>query len=227
MENLGRLIAAFDLREVTLVGHDWGGAIGMGAAVAEPGRFARFVMANTAAFRSDRMPWRIRICRAPGLGRLAVQGMNGFVRAALTMATAHPAQLSAAVRAAYLAPYDCWRNRIAVYEFVADIPMSPRHPSYATLEAIERGLPMLRDRPMQLIWGMRDWCFTPRFLARWCELFPDAEVHPLEDAGHWVVEDATEDFVRCVRRFLTDAPAPAAPSPIATHTSSTDFDERN
>ena len=34
-----------------------------------------------------------------------------------------------------------------------------------TLVEIERGLPTLADRPVQLIWGMRDWCFTPAFLG--------------------------------------------------------------
>ncbi|MEZ6144691.1 MAG: alpha/beta fold hydrolase [Planctomycetaceae bacterium] len=51
--NLTRLIEHLDLREITLVGHDWGGCIGMGAAVEVPERFSRFVLANTAAFRSQ------------------------------------------------------------------------------------------------------------------------------------------------------------------------------
>ena len=47
-----------------------------------------------------------------------------------------------------------------------DIPLSPRHPSYAALAEIEAGLTQFRDRPVQIIWGMRDWCFTPHFLDR-------------------------------------------------------------
>ena len=38
--DLGQLIEKLDLRQITLVAHDWGGAIGMGAAVAAPERFA-------------------------------------------------------------------------------------------------------------------------------------------------------------------------------------------
>ena len=45
---------------ITLVAHDWGGAIGVGAALAEPDRFARFTLLNTAAFRSRQIPLRIR-----------------------------------------------------------------------------------------------------------------------------------------------------------------------
>src|SRR5690606_26005083 len=82
VDNLVRLIDALDLRDITLLAHDWGGAIGMGAAAARPQRFARFVLFNTAAFRSRRCPWRIRVCRTPVAGPLAVRGANAFLRAA-------------------------------------------------------------------------------------------------------------------------------------------------
>jgi len=52
--NLRRLVETLDLRNVTLVGHDWGGCIGMGAAGEIPDRFSRFVLLNTGAFRSNR-----------------------------------------------------------------------------------------------------------------------------------------------------------------------------
>ena len=202
VDNLRRLIEQLRLDHLTLLAHDWGGAIGLGAAVAEPSRFDRFVLFNTAAFRSQRIPWRIRICRTPLLGEWAVRGLNAFARAALTMAVAKRERMTPAVRAGLLAPYDTWRNRIALHRFVMDIPLSPGHPSYAALEAIEHRLAILADRPMMLVWGMQDWCFTPHFLERFLELFPAAEVHRLFDASHYVVEDAHEQIVPLVERFL-------------------------
>ena len=55
---------------------------------------------------------------------------------------------------------------------------------------------------MLLIWGEQDFCFTPEFRRGWMERFPDAEVHPLPDVGHWVMEDAHERVVPLVRDFL-------------------------
>jgi haloalkane dehalogenase len=123
------------------------------------------------------------------------------------MATEKPERLTPAVRAGLLAPYDNWANRIAIQRFVADIPFTPRHPTWQTLTEIESGLPRLADRPIQMIWGMRDWCFTPACLDRLLKSFPQAEVHRLEDAGHYVVEDAYERIVPLVEAFLnrTDA----------------------
>ena len=203
IDDLCQLIERLDLQAVTLVAHDWGGAIGMGAAVAMPQRFARFVLLNTAAFPSHRCPWRIRLCRAPVLGRLAVQGLNLFARSALMMAVHRRSSLSPAVRAGLLAPYDCWRHRTAIYQFVRDIPLHPGHPSYDSLARIEAGLASLAPMPLLLIWGMRDWCFTPHFLDQFRHRFPSAEVVRIEDAGHYVVEEAAEEILTHLRPFLS------------------------
>jgi cis-3-alkyl-4-acyloxetan-2-one decarboxylase len=198
--NLTRLIDELNLERITLVGHDWGGCIGMGAAVARPERFARFVLANTAAFRSQRIPLRIAVCRIPLLGKLAVRGFNAFAAAAQWMAVQK--RLPPAVRHGYLAPYDSWANRIATHEFVLDIPLGPSHRSYQTLINIEQGLAQFADHPILLIWGEQDWCFTTDFLAEWQQRFPTAQVERYPTANHYVFEDAREAMIERVRRFL-------------------------
>lgn len=207
-DNLAALIERLDLNDITLLVHDWGGAIGLGAAVRMPQRFARLVLFNTGAFPPPYVPLRIRVCRTPLLGKLAVQGGNLFARAALSMATARPGGLPPAVCEGLLAPYDTWSHRRAIYRFVCDIPFTMRHPTWRTLEQLEAKLPTLADRPVQLIWGMRDWCFRPECLERLQGIFPDAEVHRLADAGHYVIEDAQEQIVPLVERFLAQHPLP-------------------
>jgi haloalkane dehalogenase len=200
--DLGQLIETLDLRQITLVAHDWGGGIGMGAAVAMPERFKRFVLMNTAAFRAPSCPWQIRLCRIPLLGPAAVQGLNLFVRAALRTTTCKLERMTPAVKAGYLAPYDSWAHRVAVSQFAIDIPMSPKHPTYQTLVDIENGLGQFRRHPVCLIWGMRDWCFTPWFLDRFLEFFPQAETHRIADAAHYVVEDAHERIAPIIDAFI-------------------------
>lgn len=51
---------------------------------------------------------------------------------------------------------------------------------------------------------MRDWCFTPWFLDRFLEFFPNAEAHRIADAGHWVMEDACEEVIRIVEQFVEE-----------------------
>lgn len=211
IDNLVGLIDDLNLSEITMLGHDWGGAIGLGAALARPARFGRFVLFNTGAFPPPFFPWRIRVCRTPWLGRYALQGWNLFSRAALRMAVQDPSTLTPEVRQGLLAPYNSWEHRIAVYRFVQDIPQSPSHPTWKTLEGIEAGLSSLSDRPCQMIWGMRDWCFRPECLERFLQHFPQARVKRLPNAGHWVVEEAHAEIVECLHDFFATTEPVALP----------------
>jgi haloalkane dehalogenase len=198
--NVERLVDAVGLRRFSLGVHDWGGAIGMGLATRQPERVERLVVMNTAAFRSSRIPLRIALCRLPLLGPLGVRGLNGFARAATFMTTVRP--LRPDVKAGFLAPYGSWRDRIAVQRFVEDIPMRASHPSWDTLAQIEAGLVRLQDKPMLLVWGEKDWCFTPAFREEWQRRFPAAQALRIEDAGHYVLEDAAELAIPRVAAFL-------------------------
>ncbi len=200
--NLVELIEFLDLSHITLFAHDWGGAIGLNAVRACPERFERFVLFNTGSFPPPRVPRRIAVCRTPLLGTIALRGFNLFARAAQHMATCHPRGLHADVLAGLIAPYDSWSNRVAIQAFVSDIPLTRRHLTYTELEKLESFLPTVRDKPTQLIWGMRDWCFDKTCLERFRLLLPEAAVHRIDDAGHWVVEDAPDQIIQVVNEFL-------------------------
>lgn len=203
--NLERLVVALDLKRVTLVVHDWGGAIGMGLALRQPQRIARLVITNTAAFPDPRIPLRIRVCRTPVLGRFLVRRLNAF--SGLLPVFGAETRLAPEVRDGLLLPYDSYAHRVAVHRFVRDIPMSPSHASFPELARIEAGLAAFQDRPTCIVWGERDWCFTPRFREEWERRFPGARVHRIEAAGHLVLEDAPEEVELAVRAFLRETVA--------------------
>lgn len=206
IRRLRTVVESLDLHDITLFAHDWGGAIGMGCAGQIPDRFSRFVLMNTGAFRSRHIPLRIAVCRIPLLGTLGLQGLNLFSLAALKMAAEKP--LSQAVRTGLVAPYDSWANRVAVREFVRDIPMQPSHRSYQTLVQVEDGLQQFQQHPMLLIWGMKDWCFTPEFYNEFKQRFPQARTHPIPDAGHYIFEDAPQELLTQAQQFLQDTQSP-------------------
>ncbi len=108
------------------------------------------------------------------------------------------------MRAGYLAPYDTFENRIANLRFVQDIPMEATVESYSVVQNIENNLQQFKKLPIMIVWGMKDFCFTPHFLKRWHEIFPSAQVHEVEHAGHLVVEDACEKIIPWMRAFLNE-----------------------
>lgn len=201
IRNFEYFIEKKGLRDVTLVVHDWGGAIGMGYATRHPENVKRIVVTNTAAFRSDFIPFRINICRIPVFGDIAIRCFNAFAGAAVYMAVEKGERMNEKVKAGYLAPYGNYRDRIATLRFVQDIPMSPSHRSYGTLAAVEEKLGLLREKPMLIAWGARDFCFTVEFMKKWKKLFPAADTRNIPDAGHYLLEDAHELVIPWILNF--------------------------
>lgn len=196
IQNLTQLIKSLDISNITLVMHDWGGPIGMGYALRHPDKIKRIVLMNTVAFLSRDFPKRIYLCRIPLLAPLLVRGANLLIRTALKRGTVHP--LPKDVLEKYSSPYSNWHDRVAVLAFPQDIPLSPKHPSYNTLKYIGDNLHTLKDKPITLIWGTQDFCIHTGFLNTWQKIYPDATVHLLDNAAHFLLEDAPEQVINYI-----------------------------
>ena len=206
--DLGTLVEVLDLRDITLVVHDWGGMIGMAWAAQHPDRIAKLVVLNTAAFplpTGEPLPTSLLLARTRGLGALLVRGLNAFSRGAVRFCVIRR-PMPKAVAAGYLEPYDSWAHRIAVHRFVQDIPLGPTDRAYAIVRETADALPGLARKPMLIAWGMKDFVFGHRFLAEWERRFPQAAVHRFEDCGHFVLEDAGEELIPLLRDFVGASP---------------------
>lgn len=200
IKNVTRLLDHLEVEECYLIVHDWGGAIGAGWAVDNVNKLKGWVVLNTAAFTSPRIPWQINLCRLPLLGEWFIRAHNGFARPATRMAVC--CELNPSVAKGLLFPYNNWKNRVAVAGFVKDIPMRESHPSFERLKSIEDRLVSLKSKPMLLAWGMRDFCFDPGFLEEWQRRFPEARTQSFPRAGHYVLEDAETEVIPLINEFL-------------------------
>ncbi len=189
---------------ITLVLHDWGGMIGMAYAVRHPERIARLLILNTSAFhlpKTKPFPLRLRICRDTVLGTLLVRGLNAFsVCASIVGCKRNP--MSRELRTLYQLPYNSWKNRIATLRFVQDIPLSTGDRCYDLVSAISDGIGQFINLPMLILWGELDFVFDRHFLAEWRQRFPNAELQSFPDCGHYILEDAKDDVVPLISRFL-------------------------
>jgi len=199
ISNIESLVEHLNLKDITLVVHDWGGAIGFGLATRHPDLIKKIVILNTAAYTCDYIPPQINICRTPILGEAVIRSFNAFAGPATHMAVEKP--LSKNVKKGYLLPYNNYKNRIATAKFVTDIPMKRTHRSWKTLENIENKLSELTC-PKLVLWGRKDFCFNDYFLNRWKGIYPDATYKVFEEAGHYVIEDAGKDLINEMRSFI-------------------------
>jgi len=199
IENLCELVENLDLKNITLVVHDWGGPIGMGMAVRYPERIKQIVILNTAAFNSKDIPYRIALCKTPIIGELIIRSFNGFAYPATFMAVKTP--MKALVKKGYLLPYRNYKDRVAVNSFVKDIPLGPNHRTYEVMREIETKLKNLKC-PKLILWGEKDFCFNMKFFNRFREIYPDAEYVTYPNAGHYVIEDAKNETLTRVKEFM-------------------------
>ncbi len=203
-DNLEKFVKERKLDQFSIVMHDWGGAIGFGLIQRMPEKIAKIVVHNTAAFPSRRIPLRIAFCKIPGLGKVIVRGLNGFAGAAVHMAVEQ--EMTEETKSWYLKPYDSWKNRIAVHEFVKDIPFFSNHRSYQALLVAESGIAEVVKRkiPALVLWGGKDFCFTKHFYNEWLRRIPYCQHHYFENYGHYLLEDEKGEVVKRVRKFFTD-----------------------
>ncbi|MEP6631546.1 MAG: alpha/beta fold hydrolase, partial [Lapillicoccus sp.] len=206
--DLGRLTAAMEIDgPVVTVGHDWGGAISLGWALAHQPQLRGVVLTNTAVALEDddRGPVLIRLAHADALRDTVCVRTPTFVRA--TGLLSRPA-LPGDVRRALALPYASAARRRAVGDFVADIPFTEGHPSTAALDAIAEGVRGL-DVPALLLWGPRDPVFGERYLADLRDRLPHASLHRYEGASHLVTEDAPA-YATAVTQWVGDLDRPVA-----------------
>jgi pimeloyl-ACP methyl ester carboxylesterase len=196
IEHARRLVDELDLTDVTLVAHDWGGPIGLGAMLDHTDRLSSAVLVNTWAWELPAfVPPFIREFRTEGLGEILVLGGNLFVESipgGMASRDTDPVMMDA-----YRAPFPDYWSRVGMLAFQREIPFTERDRSAAMMGSIHERLEQL-DVPVTLVWGMRDPVFQPVFMDQWRELFPDARVVELDDAAHFVPEDRPDAIIDAV-----------------------------
>ena len=186
-----------DLREVTLVGQDWGGLIGLRLVAEHPDRFAGVVAANTGLPTGDfDMPeiwWQFRRAvehaETLDIGRLVAAGC---VR-----------PLSNEARASYDAPFPSEDYKAGPRAMPTLVPTSPDDPATVANRAAWEVL-RTWDRPFLVAFSDSD-PITGAMAPILRKTIPGAAglEHPvIEKAGHFLQEDAGDALGQVVARFV-------------------------
>lgn len=186
---------ALNLRDVTLVGQDWGGLIGLAAAQRRPGVFARLVLANTWAWPVNGVLHFEAFSRLVGgpAARFLVRRFNLLVNTFLP--TGHRRRKPTdAEMTHYRRALDTPDRRQASAVLPGRVLAS--RPFFAEIEA---GLPTLAHLPTLIIWGDADIAFRPQERERLESTFPHHKTVIIEGAGTYPESDAPEEFVAALR----------------------------
>lgn len=199
-ENLAAFVRILDLRNVTLVVHDFGGPIGLPLALAGDGRVKRVAVFNSWmwGFAGDKkMEGPAKLART-GLWRFLYRRLDFSLRVLTPYAYGDKRKLTPAIHKQYKDRFPDPDSRGLVLWALAKALLGSA-PFYESLWARRAELARL---PLLIVWGLKDRAFPPHILARWREGLPNAKVVECPEAGHWPHEEDPDRCVAALREFL-------------------------
>ena len=210
------------LEQVSVVGHDHGGAVAQMLAARHADRLDRLVLCNAEAYdnwpSADERPF-VKITQLPGIGAAVMRlyGTRTALRLVLRVAKAvkNPAVLDDELVDGYRrANLGDAHRRAKTARFLAG-QVDPANNAWTS--AIVEGLRRF-DKPTLLLWGADD----PHFGPRWAELLAAdipgvVDIELLADTGHLLMEERPADVAGHILDFLARPASrpPAVSGPVA------------
>jgi haloalkane dehalogenase len=199
-ENLANLIDYLGLKNITLMGHDWAGPIGLSYALENPENVAKLILFNTWCWPVMDDPHFRKFSRFMGgkIGRFLILNFNFFVRVIMKKATVDKQKLAGEVLRHYELVLPDRASRQACAVLPKEILGSTEwlHSLWSQRERIA-------SIPTRIFWGAKDIAFRDKELEIWRNLFKNCEVTVFDDAGHYPQEEKPEVIIPEIKKFLS------------------------
>ena len=204
--DLVSLIDQLGLRGFVVVGQDWGGPQGIGAALQRVEKLSAAVLMNTwlftgliSKFHASPRPWMT--WHAPLIGPFFMRRHKVLSHHGPSATTVRG--LTDAEARGYHHVFDEGGSDHVVMTWPRTIPMKEGDRGWADMQAIERRLPELANTPVLLLWAPADEVFPIEFGQKLKELLPHAEGPVTFDrARHFLQDDRGPDLAQAIVEFL-------------------------
>jgi haloalkane dehalogenase len=193
------LVQALDLQEVVLVGHDWGGPIGWGAAVSKPSRYTHLIILNTLT----EAPMKIRpiywlpfhfFRQTPRLFDYLARQHNLFQK----MGTA---VIEEADRQVFFRANHSPETRAGIAAFPRMIPFNRSHPNYPVLQKLLNAVAGW-DIPALVLFSDHDSVFTAGQGQRFAQRLKQAQFKLVAGPRHFLQYEAPKQIAQEILAFL-------------------------
>lgn len=211
------IVAALKIERYHLIGHDWGGAVGLHASRYCPEQLLSLVVMNTNYWETHLAGmWHMLVLNIPIGARIAFAlAPDVMFDAFMKRSLASPEQANAAVLESYRAAFhdrtatDFW---IRLYRGMAGellrqvLPAGLRSLVRRSPTAMPRTSPQAFKTPTLIIWGARD-TFNPLRIGKGIEAHLKSfgaavEFTALDHARHFVAEDRPQEVARLVSAHI-------------------------
>ena len=204
--DLVSLIDQLKLKGFVVVGQDWGGPQGVGAALQRKEQLAAMVLMNTWLFtgyvgRFHRSPKPWTTWHAPLIGQFFMKRLQVLSHAGPSL-TSRRGMTKMEARG-YHHIYDEPESDNVVLTWPRTIPMREGDRGWDDMLAIERRLPELAEVPTILLWAPEDNVFPIEYANELKRLLPQAE-GPItfDKAAHFLQDDRGPDLAQAIVEYL-------------------------
>jgi pimeloyl-ACP methyl ester carboxylesterase len=187
-----------NLRDVTLVGHSFGGAVAMAVALNDAerprSRIDRLVLIDSLAYRQP-VPFFFRVLRTPLIGELGMSLIPADVQIARALAVAyyHDDRVKDETIATYAGPLQSEGGKHALLRTVESLTNEDADAFAARYRTLKT--------PALLIWCAHDRIVPMRFGKRLAKDLPNAKIDIIEECGHIPQEEEPEETLAAIQKF--------------------------
>jgi len=200
-ELLKQLIVGNDLRDLTLVGHSFGGGVALLLALDDDprleGRISKLVLLDTIAYAQD-IPVSFRMLNMPVVSHLGVRMLPPAVQARL------------ALRIAYLDNSKIEDEEVEMYAAPLRTAAGKHAIIHSARQIIPEGLEEISERYKTItVPTLIGWCDHDRIVPldvglKLRRTLPNAHLKIIDDCGHMPQEEQPEATLELIQGFLAD-----------------------
>ena len=202
-EDILQLMDHCELREATIIAHDWGAIISWWLSLTQPDRIKRQVVMNVphpvvmqrfllSNWQQMRKSWYVFFFQLPWLPEFGFKQQNGHTMSKKLRKTGLPNTFSDDDLEKYRT---AWEQPGAVTAMInwyrGTLWAKPKTPKNQTI-----------DVPTLLLWGMKDIALSHHMAQPSIDLCSQGELQFFENATHWVQHDAAGEVNRHILEFL-------------------------
>jgi len=197
-KTLAEFILEKRLTNITLVVHDFGGPIGLNAAIKFPDLIKKIVILNSWLWNSCSDPDFVklsRILKSPLLPFL-YRNFNFSPRFILPRSFGN-IKLSRKLLKQYTKPFANKAQRNGTIAFAKSLV-----DDQAWFEELWNRRDVISTIPTLFVWGMKDPVLAPRYLDKFSSGFTNSNVVKLETSGHFPQEENPVEVASAIQKFL-------------------------
>jgi len=188
-----RFLDELGIEKATIVGHDTGGGVALIMGIDHSDRVSRLVLSNVVAYDS----WPIDDMIALGNPQWRDKSANdvaNFIASGLPDGLHNSDRLTPDFERNIVAPYSDEEGKISLIRNAS--ALNTNH----TMELVDRHKEI--TAPTLVLWGVHDPWQTIGDGEKLAQEIPNSRLVRLENASHWLQQDAPEDFAREIINFL-------------------------